>query len=258
MTVLNALSIVAIPVLLATLALAWPSIQSCNRRRAFQRLILRELEEIAPSPEHAQGVGWWEHQRKDFVHQKIFQKVSKNRDFILSPKPDLVYFVSQLWDAKAKKDDVQWLHFLQELSVPKYDKNGRIGKAREKWVTLCGEYNAKKENSMNNIAYTVFYNAVRTQNGAHLFAVGWCSEGGRTAILQKDEQTSNFRFQLKELGEGKPQVITPFAVSAKIPDPPKSISVEDDYNRYQVQVNGIDAGGSGENTSGKWVKSRKN
>jgi hypothetical protein len=145
MIVKDVLDIVVIPVVLAILALAWPAIQSSNRRRAFRSLILRELEEIAPYSEDAQDVGWWEHQRKDFVHQEIFQEVSKNRDFILSLEPDLVYLVSQLWDAKAKKDEGQWLHYLQELSVPKYDKKGRIGKAREKWATLCGEYSAKKE-----------------------------------------------------------------------------------------------------------------
>jgi len=113
----------------------------------------------------------------------------------------------------------------------------------------------RKEDPMNKIGYTVFYNSVITQQGAYLFAVGWCNETGWTPILQKDEQTSNFRFKLKEPGEATAQVITPFAVSAKIPDPPRSIFVEDDYNKYQVQVNGIDAGESGENTPGKWVKS---
>jgi hypothetical protein len=115
----------------------------------------------------------------------------------------------------------------------------------------------RKEGSMNKVAYTAFYNAVMTEHGAHLVAVGWCSEDGWTPILEKDEQTSDFRFGLKEPGGATLQVITPFAVSAKIPDALRSIHVADDHNRYQVQVNGIDAGGSGENTPGTWVKSGK-
>ncbi len=144
MTASEVLSIIVIPVVLAILALAWPAMQSSNRRRAFRKLILRELEEIAPHPEHAQGVEWWEHQHKDFVHQAIFKEVSKNRDFILSLEPDLVYLVSQLWDARENHDYVQWLHFLKELSVPKYDKKGSIGAALKKWDTLGGEYNWNK------------------------------------------------------------------------------------------------------------------
>lgn len=110
---------------------------------------------------------------------------------------------------------------------------------------------------MTNIAYSVFYNAVMTGNAAYLVAVGWCSESGWTPSLIKGEQTSDFRFEFKEPSGVTAQVITPFGVMAKIPDPPRSITVEDDYDSYQVQVNGIDSGGSGENTSGKWIKSGK-
>ncbi len=145
MTVKDVLDIVIIPVVLAILALAWPAIQSRNRQQAFRGLILRELEEIAPYPEEAKGVGWWAHQQKNFVHQKILQDTSKNRDFILSLEPDLVYFVSQLWDAKANQDEVQWLHYLEKLSIPKYDKTGKIAKALKKWDVLCEKYRAQRQ-----------------------------------------------------------------------------------------------------------------
>jgi hypothetical protein len=158
MTVKDVLDIVIIPVVLAILALAWPVIQSWYRRRAFQNLILRELEELEPFPEEvvelkelehypedAETYGWWAHQKKDFVHQKILQDVSENRDFILSLEPDLVYFISQLWDAKRNKDDQQWLYYLCKLSNPKYDRNEKIADALKKWKVLCEKYRTQTQ-----------------------------------------------------------------------------------------------------------------
>jgi hypothetical protein len=140
---MNVLDVVVIPLVLAILALAWPEIQSRNRGRAFRNLIRRELEEISPHPESPECAGWWQNQQKEFVHQKIFKETSENRDFILSLEPDLVYLVTQLWDAKEKRDQGQWLHYLKELSNPKFDLNGRIGKAYDKWVGLCNLYDCQ-------------------------------------------------------------------------------------------------------------------
>jgi len=104
--------------------------------------------------------------------------------------------------------------------------------------------------------YTVFYNAVVTEFSSHIVATGWCNEAGWTPVLTEDG-TGNFNFTVKKSGDISAQVITPFAVTAEISDTPKSISIEDDHGKYQIQVNGIDIGGSGENTPGKWVKSGK-
>lgn len=111
---------------------------------------------------------------------------------------------------------------------------------------------------MDEKNYTVYYNAVRAKYATYLIAFGWCYEGGWIPLLQKEEETSNFLFKLEKSGENdRIQVITPFAIAAEIPDSPKSIFVKDDYSRYQVQVNGVNTGKSGENTSGKWVESGK-
>lgn len=108
---------------------------------------------------------------------------------------------------------------------------------------------------MSEKAYTVFYNAIMTEHGSHVIAVGWCKAGWKPSLV-RDEETSNFHFTLKKLdGDIAGPVISPFNLTAEIPDPPRSIFVKDDYDRYQVQVNGIGVGGSGENTSGKWVES---
>jgi hypothetical protein len=143
MSTKDILDVVVIPVTLAILALLWPAIQARARRTAFRRLIVRELEEIGPYPLEPNGSNWWEHQRKEFVHAKIFADTSKNRDFILSLEPDLVYLVSQLWNAKRAKDQNQWLHYLQMLSDAKYDREGWIAKAHQQWVQLCSAYKTR-------------------------------------------------------------------------------------------------------------------
>ena len=167
------LDIIIIPVTLALIALLWPTIQSWSRRRAFRRLIVRELEEISPHPPEPTLKGWWEHQQKTFVHQAIFNNPSENRNFILSLEPDLVYFVTQLWQAKKEKNWAQWdyglgclsahrwdnnkpvaalrqqwprlYNALQRLNTPRWDKNGRIATARKRWQCLFDAYQKKVE-----------------------------------------------------------------------------------------------------------------
>jgi Zn-dependent M16 (insulinase) family peptidase len=171
------LNIVVIPISLALLALIWPAMQSENRRCEFKALIFRELKELSPYPKNAQHQGWWEHQNKNFIHQKIFQNSSENLDFILSLNPELVYFVSQLWEAKNDKNATQWLNYLKELSeykeirqwakyleklikykkirqwakylekliVWKYDESGEIVEIYGKWKNLCEEYDKIKK-----------------------------------------------------------------------------------------------------------------
>ncbi|MES9971488.1 MAG: hypothetical protein ABW092_15755 [Candidatus Thiodiazotropha sp.] len=141
------LDIIIMPSVLTMLTLAWPTIQRRNRRNAFRKLILRELEEIAPHPVEAGDEGWWVHQKKNFVHKKIFQEASENRDFILSLEPDMIYLVTQLWDAKANKDERQWQYYLKELSNPKYDMTGEIANALKKWEVLCEKYRALQPNN---------------------------------------------------------------------------------------------------------------
>jgi len=87
--------------------------------KSFQRVVLRELEEIGPYPPEPIPDGQWQqHQKKQFVHQKIFDDPSQSRDLILRLPEDLVYFVNQLWASKAIANSEQWLHFLGELCDP--------------------------------------------------------------------------------------------------------------------------------------------
>jgi len=135
------LQIVIIPVSLAMVALIWPLIQNWNRRRVFMALIRRELNEIGPYPEQPEKSGWWEHLSKNFVHRRIVTDVSPNRDFVLSLKPDVVYYVSQLWDAFGAKDDGQWLYYLGKLAED--DESGALAKIHKAWAGLCEQYREK-------------------------------------------------------------------------------------------------------------------
>src|SRR5687767_4865621 len=112
----DVLEVIGSPIAIALAGLLWPSIQLRVRRRAFTRLIFRELSEVAPYPtEFERGGTWVYHQQRDFVHKRIFDEPSENRDFILSLPAGIVYHVSQLWQARARGDADQWLHSLGEL-----------------------------------------------------------------------------------------------------------------------------------------------
>ena len=105
------------------------------------------------------------------------------------------------------------------------------------------------------VKFTAFYNAVETENGAHLLVVGWCNEAGWRPVLKKDPKTSTFSLSFQPTGDHSAQVITPFAVTAKIPDPPKSIHVKDAHGEHQVRVYEMESAGSGANKPAVWVKS---
>lgn len=143
MNIKDILDIIVIPITLALIAILWPEIQSWSRRRAFSRLIFRELREVSPYPEDASLEGWWQHCQKRYIHREIFDNVKENRDFILSLKPDLVYLVTQLWKSLEDQNWKQWDHFLDELGKD-YDQTGDISKNRDLWNGLYSKYSKNK------------------------------------------------------------------------------------------------------------------
>lgn len=120
-------------------ALFWPKLQAYYKRRRFENLIARELEEIGPFRKQGEPTfsSWVDHQQKDFVHRRVLENPSQNFDVILSLDPTLVYHVSQLWDALKTGDDSQWLHYLKKLA----DRfgNNLAGVYRE-WDELIASY----------------------------------------------------------------------------------------------------------------------
>lgn len=141
MEVKDWLQVIVIPVSLALITLVWPLIQNWNRRRAFMSLIRRELREIGPYPSQPEKTGWADHLTKSFVHQRILREVSSNRDFVLSLEPEIVYFLSQLWDAHATRDQGQWLYYLKRLAgLTAIDTTGKLSEIYQCWKTLCNQY----------------------------------------------------------------------------------------------------------------------
>jgi hypothetical protein len=142
------LDVVLVPGILAWLAFYWPKRlaerQADDRRSRFESLIKRELEELGPCPERKKknAGNWTDYQIKSFLHARIIDNPSENRDFILSLEPTLIYQVSQLWEARKVADGDQWLHYLNELSQ---GYGGKITKAYEQWKSLI-EGNASSSN----------------------------------------------------------------------------------------------------------------
>jgi len=131
--------VLLIPAVGGAIALLWPEIQTRDKRRRFERLIARELEELGPFPKTRGGTlrSWTEHQRKNFVHKRILEDASKNRDFILTLDAELVYEVSQLWDALKTEDETQWRWYLQCLAK-RY--GSKVAKVHGEWVQLIESY----------------------------------------------------------------------------------------------------------------------
>ena len=142
-SVKDVLDVIGIPVALALLALAWPPIQSWYRCRRFRLLACRELEEIGPFPEEPQdGTAWTNHLQKKFLHQKIIDQVSDNRDFILGLNPDFVYSLSQLWASFNAHDGGHWLWYLERLANNRYVRKRKrtILEIHQKWGKLIASY----------------------------------------------------------------------------------------------------------------------
>lgn len=133
------LDVLLVPAVGGAIALLWPELQARDKRRRFERLIARELEELGPFPKTRESTSgpWTEHQRKNFVHKRILEDASTNRDFILTLDATLVYQVSQLWDALKTADETQWLWYLKCLA-DRY--HGKVAKAHGEWVQLIESY----------------------------------------------------------------------------------------------------------------------
>jgi hypothetical protein len=135
------LEIVVVPIILVVIALVWPLIHSWHRSRTFTRLIFRELEEIGPYPKETERDHWGEHLSRKFVHRTVLKEVSVNRDFVLSLDADLIYKLTQLWDAYEAKDEKQWLHYLAQLA--ELDETGKLRRVHADWNDLCDRYRRK-------------------------------------------------------------------------------------------------------------------
>jgi hypothetical protein len=114
-TVQDLVDILLIPITVALAATLWPSFLARKRRKNFEQLIRRELQEARPyvaglkkkelkeqlprtdSPYLDSKVKWHQHLDRDFLHEAIIQHPVDNADFVLSLNPNLSYPLSQMW-----------------------------------------------------------------------------------------------------------------------------------------------------------------
>jgi len=87
--------------------------------------------------------------------------------------------------------------------------------------------------------YEVHYAAFRMDHARYAVAVGWTCQGGMNPRLQKSAGMAEYEFVVDEGGIGT-DALTPFCVSCPIDGDPRSIVVEDENGRHQVQVMGVE------------------
>lgn len=110
----DVLDIVFMPITVTLLAIFLPSylesVKQDERRSSFEMIISREFSEIEPQPEEVinkvEGDEWHDHLKKnDFVHKRILDDASGNRDFLLSIDSDKIYYLNQLWAHMTRAKD---------------------------------------------------------------------------------------------------------------------------------------------------------
>lgn len=112
------------------------------------RLIVKELGEFEPTknPDKGgtdKGGDWTSYLNKRFIHRDILSSPTENKEFIFSIDPNLIYLTIQLWGAFDNTDIEQFLKYFCHISNAettilkrRYDRNGEIRCAYEKWIRL--------------------------------------------------------------------------------------------------------------------------
>ena len=147
--------------IIAGAAASWNFIQAKWNGHYFQNLIIRELGELEPrkrNPEDEEKVEYGLltfHMNKSFMHKKILDNPTENKESIFTVDNKLIYLTNQVWSAFDNNDVEQFLLNLKFISVDKrkklkifpmrYDWSNNISKALEKWIDLV-----KKPDKENN------------------------------------------------------------------------------------------------------------
>jgi hypothetical protein len=123
----------------------------------MEDLILRELSEISPHPpDKTNREDWWCHQKKQFIHRRLFDDSNENIEFLLSLDADMVYFVTQLWQSLEDEDWDQWQYALKKLAeryddrLEKFGRKGKIWSALGAWQTLYRLYHPLDETTISS------------------------------------------------------------------------------------------------------------
>src|SRR5690349_16457764 len=94
----DVIAVLLVPLSAALIAVLWPFFAAQRRRRHFNDLIRRELQEAKPAGRVPDKL-WHEHVPRRFLHQELIENPLQNTEFILSLDPELTYNLSQMWKA---------------------------------------------------------------------------------------------------------------------------------------------------------------
>ena len=148
----DVLDVLLVPVSVGLLALLWPALTARKRRKNFEYLIRRELEEADPETENLPSATRWHgHLTRRFLHEEIISHPVENSDFVLSLDPRLAYSLSQMWIAfdkgrgkgvgPSKNDAEQWCWHLKGACQFLDSQGPRTNLIKEfgrRWRTLRG------------------------------------------------------------------------------------------------------------------------
>jgi hypothetical protein len=139
--IIIAIAIPIIGIVGGIIAFLWPKIVSYYKKKRFTNLMLRELSEARPYPEKpTPGGKWSDHMNKQFMHRRIFEDPSENKDLILDLDPDTAYKVGQLLAALKDSDDTQWIHYMNEISQKYRKKEPQLTAVYNDWQSLIISY----------------------------------------------------------------------------------------------------------------------
>jgi hypothetical protein len=209
------------------IAVGWPTWRAWQIQRRFVKLIRRELEEIGPdiSETWADAIiaggadvakasrPWWEYQTRRFVHEEFltYDRITEHRDFVLSLDPTLVYFVSQLWISRTKRDGTQWAHYLGKLAECDATNSDGLERAATLWRHIVDTSPVKSDASVRRSTGRTMTEAVERVDGlfeARLAAYNTlmpCLSSAAMSTREKqaalvDAQTGPMRTWLREHG----------------------------------------------------------
>jgi len=137
----------AVPIaaaIIAGVAASWNLFQAKLNGRYFTQLIKDELEELKPIDTNKTDGNLKSHMKKQFIHKKMLDNETENKDLILNTNHKLIYHTKQLWNSFDDNDVVTFLRQLQwisrqprsKLGGKKYDRNGHIKMNCELWIEL--------------------------------------------------------------------------------------------------------------------------
>ncbi len=148
----DVLNVLIVPLTLGLLTFLWPISQRRRRKKAFERLIVRELSEAGPLPHNIvdkdgqikQANNQWKHYvPTGFIHKRVLYDPSSSLEFILSIDANLVYTLGQLWASVDTGSDREWIFHLGKIANTYKDRKDLPKKHREDLVKVFKDWDTR-------------------------------------------------------------------------------------------------------------------